>query len=144
MHKSLLLSFTLLLGYTCSFAQENDKKLIKSFLKDLYEKETISDAFLDNYFTQSIDSAKKDKIINNLTNLKSKIVQTIDKEKLSYLEVKSSSLISENPDSNTKPFTIPLDASYSLGFWVGDNKIKTILWLKPSDFSTTIYYDVNM
>ncbi|MGJ1269244.1 hypothetical protein ACR78F_16615 [Sphingobacterium spiritivorum] len=142
MHKSLLLSFTLLLGYTCSFAQENDKKLIKSFLKDLYEKETISDAFFDNYFTQGIDSVKKDKIISNLANLKSTIVQTIDKEKLSSLEVKSSSVKSENPNSNTKPFTIPLNTDYSLGFWVGDNKIKTILWLKPSDFSTTIYYNV--
>ncbi|MGJ1496553.1 hypothetical protein ACR79R_04485 [Sphingobacterium spiritivorum] len=143
MHKLLLL-FTLLLGYTCSFAQENDEKLIKSFLKDIYETETITDAFLDHYFTQGIDSAKKDKIINNLTNLKSTIVQTIDKEKLPSLEVKSPSLKSENPDSNTRRFIIPLNADYSLGFWVGDNKIKTILWLKPSDFSTTIYYDVNM
>ncbi|MGJ1198616.1 hypothetical protein ACR777_21275 [Sphingobacterium spiritivorum] len=144
MPKSLFLFFTLLLGYTCSFAQENGKNLIKSFLKDIYETETITDTFLDHYFTQGIDSAKKDKIINNLANLRSTIVQTIDKEKLPSLEVKSPSLKSENPNANTKPFTIPLDANYSLGFWVGDNKIKTILWLKPSDFSTTIYYDVNM
>lgn len=63
MHKSLLLSFTLLLWYTCSFAQENDKKLIKSFLKDIYETETITDAFLDHYFTQGIDSTKKIRLL---------------------------------------------------------------------------------
>ncbi|WP_293915465.1 MULTISPECIES: hypothetical protein [unclassified Sphingobacterium] len=144
MTKSLLLFLILILGYTCSFAQENNEKLIKSFLKDIYETETIPDTFLDHYFTQGIDPAKKEKIINNLTNLRSTIVQTIDKEKLPSLEVKSPSIKSENPNANTKPFVIPLNADYSLGFWVGDNKIKTILWLKPSDFSTTIYYDVNM
>lgn len=141
MTKSLIFSVVLLLSYSkISFAQENDKKIIKSFLNELYEKKITSSVCLGKYFTQSNDSAKHEKIVNNLGGLRSKIIKTIDKEKLSTIEVNHTDLKIEDRNFNAKLFTIKLNADDSLSFWISQNKISAILWFKMSDYATTIYY----
>lgn len=141
MTKSLILSLVLLLGYhSLSYAQDIDKDIIKTFIKEVYENGSPSGVFLDNYFIKT-DSAKKEKIINNLIDLRSKIVDIIDKENLSSIVVKDIDLKLVSLNTNAKPYEVQLNTDYSLGFWFINHKIKTLLWLNPPNNSTIIYYD---